>query len=424
MAGLPTVTRFRARGFKSLVDVEIECRPMMVLFGPNAVGKSNLLEAMILLSEIVQGRALAEAFDTIQRGRPAEAFSLPGGGLAELMARDSAALALDVDLRWPEPLFGEVLALRYGIAVSVEPGTGEFALVDERLAVLCADGTESEKHRPRIEVRGDRVWVRGRRERLRERREPLAHFAVASNLQIGGADYPELEALRRALARWRFFYLDPALAMRQQQAPREVHDVGSRGQDMAPLLYRLKNRDGGRGLRAVTRTVRSVIPSVSEIDVELDRERGTLDLWVVQDGTRFSSRVISEGTLRLLALCTLAASPDPPELVAFEEPENGVHPQRVAVVANILTRLAERGHQVVVTTHSPVFAASMIRLGNSQPERIGLYTVHRSEGSTAVRHYRSPFGPLFDEAAVKEALSLPEEEEILQRMMRGGWLDG
>src|SRR4030042_1642376 len=106
----------------------------------------------------------------------------------------------------------------------------------------------------------------------------------------------------------------------------------------------------------IKRTLRSLIPSVDDLVVDLDKQRGTLDIQIQQRGTKFSSRVISEGTLRVLALCTIAVNPWSGSLLAFEQPENGVHPRRIELIAQLLASLAtEQKRQVIVTTHSPLF---------------------------------------------------------------------
>lgn len=163
------------------------------------------------------------------------------------------------------------------------------------------------------------------------------------------------ESVTAQLAAWRVYYLDPRVAMRDAQAPREVDDIGPRGEWIAPFLFRLKgSRQHARSFRAVGRALHAAIPQVDGVDVDLDTRRGILDVQICQDRRLLSSRSISEGTLRLLALCAIAANPWPGRLVAFEEPENGVHPRRIGVVADLLTSLARKGRtQVVVSTHSP-----------------------------------------------------------------------
>src|SRR5258708_38321341 len=158
----------------------------------------------------------------------------------------------------------------------------------------------------------------------------------APNRQFTGERrYPDFDRLRPELSAWQTYYFDPRVAMREPQPPREVKDIGPRGEWIAPFLYRLKESEAySKYFRAIGRALRSAIPSIEGLDVDLDPRRGTLDILIRQNGAPFSSRVISEGTLRVLALCCIAGNPWPGELVAFEEPENGVHPRRIEVSAN------------------------------------------------------------------------------------------
>ena len=83
-----------------------------------------------------------------------------------------------------------------------------------------------------------------------------------------------------------------------------------------------------------------------------------------QEGKIYSSRVLSEGTLRILALCILEQDPKHQGLLCFEEPENGVHPLRIKAMTQLLNDLSsnfgegdEQLRQVIVNTHSPVLVA-------------------------------------------------------------------
>ena len=84
------------------------------------------------------------------------------------------------------------------------------------------------------------------------------------------------------------------------------------------------------------------MPSIESLSVELDERRGTLNLTICQAGVEYSSRVLSEGTLRVLALSTIAVNPWGGSLLALEEPENGVHPRRLELIAQLLFSLAEQ----------------------------------------------------------------------------------
>lgn len=85
------------------------------------------------------------------------------------------------------------------------------------------------------------------------------------------------------------------------------------------------------------------------------------------DGRKFTSRVLSDGTLRVLGLLTLLETTAPGALLAIEEPENGVYPSRARDLVNIMREAVEGPDgsrsplgQVVVTSHSPAVLAALM----------------------------------------------------------------
>jgi predicted ATPase len=162
------------------------------------------------------------------------------------------------------------------------------------------------------------------------------------------------------------------------------------GEDIAPFLYRLR-AEKEREFKTVVRTLQTLIPSVEDVTVDLDKRRGTLDIIILQNGTEFSSRIVSEGTLRVLALSAIAVNPWGGSLVAFEEPENGVHTRRLELIAELLTALAlEQGCQMVVTTHSPSFCGAIFRRWRVYPDDIGLFRVSQGPAGLATAATRRP----------------------------------
>lgn len=418
--------RLKVQGFKSLHDIDIQMAPLMVLLGPNAAGKSNLLEAMQLLSRVVTERTLKDAFNPPLRGHPLEAFSLPETGMQGLLAQDSAELKLEAVIEPAREPGGRIQeSLRYKLGIAIKPTTGELTVTDEYLARLKKDLTP--KHAPRIELKDKKLLVRQLDKAGRPiEMDPGLGYSLASNVQFSGKKrFPDFERLRKELSAWRLYYLDPRVTMRTAQTPRETDDIGSQGEWIAPFLFRLKNsKKDSAAFNAVVRTLKSAIPSVETLDVDLDPRRGILDIQMSQEGTPLSSRIISEGTLRVLALCAIAANPWPGRMVAFEEPENGVHPHRIEVVAKILVNLAKRGQtQVVVSTHSPTLVTAMARQQESWPDGIRLLRCVQ-EGMTTRTSIFDLF-PLFKHQAMKEALEGPDDYGLLiQRTMEQGWLDG
>jgi predicted ATPase len=407
--------RLHVQGFKSLSDVDIRLPTLTVLFGPNAAGKSNLLDAIQVLSRIATTRTLADALVDL-RGYAIEAFTVSEGGLEKLLRSEKASFVLESDLSTGRDSY------RYRICVQLQPRSGTLTVADEYLTSLSRQG--SPKVGAPIEVVDGSIRLR-RRSQGKPRQEPLQqNFAVLSDPRRGTPEYSHIEKVRRELAGWKAYYIDPRVAMRSAQPPAEVRDIGMLGGEIAPFLYRLR-AEHPKHYNSVVRTMRSLIPSVEDMAVDLDEKRGTLDVLITQDGVPYSSRVVSEGTLRVLALCAIALNPWSGSLLAFEEPENGVHPRRIKLIAQLLLSLAmEQGKQVIVTTHSPLFCDEILSLSRDlKSGAVSLLNVQRKNGATIVTPFDTS-GPLFKDQELIEALSAPTEDGLFESLMLRGYLDG
>jgi predicted ATPase len=408
--------RIKAAGFKSLGEVEIDLPRMTVLFGPNAAGKSNLLDAIQALSRIGTSRTLSDALSEPIRGYPIEALGFPQGGLAELLSRKSAEFSLEADLEIGRDRY------RYRVAVEIQPGSGSLAVRDEYLAVLGKRGDP--KGNPSIERVDSQLRVRRKSKPAHPRQEPIGlNHSLLSDPRLGGVEYRAIERCRNELSGWRTYYLDPRAAMRSARPPADVRDIGLMGEDIAPFLYRLR-AENSKHFDAARRTLRSLVPNVEDLTVDLDKRRGTLDIQVRQSGIDFSSRIVSEGTLRVLALCAIAVNPWSGSLLAFEEPENGVHPRRLELIAQLLSSLAiERGKQLIVTTHSPLFCDAILRQARTRPKEIALFNVRHTIKGTTVSRF-DVTGPLFKDHEIARALTSGAEDGLFEGLMVRGMIDG
>jgi len=168
-----------------------------------------------------------------------------------------------------------------------------------------------------------------------------------------------------------------------------------------------------------------LIPRVEDLSVDLDERRGTLDIQVRQDGVGFSSRIISEGTLRVLALCAITTNPWTKGLMAFEEPENGVHPRRLELIADLLTSLAlDQGRQVVATTHSPLFCNAILKKCPEYPGQIAVLNVQHGPSGTEVHPYEDLAQTLFQQSELVDALTAPNEDGLFEALLLRGLVDG
>ncbi|MBM3501950.1 MAG: hypothetical protein FJX74_25125 [Armatimonadetes bacterium] len=395
------LTRLHAKGFKSLIDLEVEFRPLTVLFGPNASGKSNILEAVQALAIVGSALSASERLGSSLRGYPLELFAFPPDGLPGLLRLPAAQLSLEADL------LASGHQLRYRADIELHPPTGRLVATGS-LAELGPHGA------PVLSVPGDirpggRVLV-----------HTGAHYAVPAPADDRGSKLAG--TCLRELGNWRTYYLDPRVAMRSAQPPSAVSDIGPSGESIAPYLHRLK-AEHPKLFAAVRRTLSSLVPSVEDLDVDLDERRGELSVQIRQDGCDFSSRVISEGTLRVLALCAIAVNPWAKGLVAFEEPENGVHPRRLELIAQLFVSLATHGgRQVIATTHSARFCDAVLRLTDRDGDTAALVNVHRGAGGTLAKRVELP-DSLFQDQELLQGLSSPTEDGLFEGLLMRGLLD-
>ncbi len=411
------LTRLKVRGFKSLAEVDVEFPRLSVLFGPNAAGKSNLLDAVVALSAIGNARTLSDVLDgpLPVRGHAFEAFAFPDGGLRGLMKQGSATFTLEADVTAGADPY------RYRVVPGIDPGSSRLGVTDEYLALLGQTGKP--KGAPAIERVGSKLRVRRKGKPAHPREEPVGmNHAVLSDRSLAGEEYRWLEAVRGELDGWSAHYLDPGHAMRLPGAPADVSDIGVHGEHIAPFLYKLRAAVPDR-FRALLRTLKSIIPSVESLNVRMDETRGALDILLRQGGVEHSARVVSEGTLRVLALCAIAVNPWSGSLLAIEEPENGVHPRRLDLIAQLLLSLATRpGRQVIVTTHSPRFCDAVLKQAPAASGVVGFLNVRRDGRTTVIEPFETT-GPLFRDKEIAAALTSPAEDAPFENLLLRGLID-
>ena len=341
--------RLTVRGFKSLREVTIEPgRHLTVLFGPNAAGKSNLLEAINFLAAVPSARTIHDALDGPLpiRGHPFEAFPFPPGGLPALLQPDGPdpTFCIEADIATDPRSF------RYRLATRLAQPSG-FPVVDDEY--FCQ--TRPRGARATIESRNGSLLVRSTRRSRPSRYEKIGlSHSIVSDRSVSGPGYDRLDALRSELRTWRPYALEPRTLMRASTGPADVRDIGVNGQTIAPFLYKLR-ASHPHYYESLVLKLRGLVPSIEDLTMDLDTMRGTLNIIARQGGIDYSTHLLSDGTLRALAFCAMSVNPwQVGGLVTIEEPENGIHPRRVEDLAHLLLSLAEHGRrQIIVATHSP-----------------------------------------------------------------------
>ncbi len=192
-------------------------------------------------------------------------------------------------------------------------------------------------------------------------------------LLIEPPDAPDWLALKRKIGHIRAYRLDHyAMA---EPAPRGLNsELAPNGHNLSAVLAGMRERSP-EAFANLTAEVLRLTPEFSGIDFATG-PGNTVSLGLVlgNGGAMIMADSLSQGTLYLLAMLSLAFDPAPPAVVCIEEIDRGVHPRILREIRDTLYRLSYPADfgldrppvQVIATTHSPF----LLDLFREHPEEV------------------------------------------------------
>lgn len=388
------LTRLEVRGFKNLRDVTISFSPFTCIAGANAVGKSNLFDAIHFLRDL-SSFSIVEAATRVRdpEGRMPDLRSLflrTPKSIVDRMEFSAEfivqAEVLDDFGRKAEP---SATYLRYEVAFRLIEATkyqdDRIELEHESLDYIrkgkarrrlgfehskdFAAIIEQNRTRPLIssEIIGGEPTIKLHQDKGTGGRLAFTVNARKSPRTVLGATNtnaePTVLAARREMQSWGSLQLEPSSLRKPDDYGAEPF-ISGRGEHLPSTLFRLGSPP------AIANDLAELIPDVREVFVDSDDGRRLRTLKVVaRDGVEYSARSLSDGTLRFLALATMRHDPELLGLMCFEEPENGIHPSRIPAMLKLLEAIAVdpaetvgEGNplrQVIINTHSPAVVQNL-----------------------------------------------------------------
>lgn len=400
------LTRLKVKGFKNLLDVNADFGPFTCIMGANGIGKSNVFDVIEFLSHLASG-TLVDASQRVRgaagirgsdprdlfwdgySGHPrnielAAEMLVPRAVEDDLGAQTEASttfLRYEVSLGFEAPegrgsigrlvLLGESLThITKGKAAGHLPFAHSAKNFRETVVVGARYGgaflsTEHTENGTIINMHGDGG--------SRGRPQPVAAARAGRTVlsTVTQSDYPTILAARREMQSWRRLALEPS-AMREPDEFRAPQSIDPSGRHLAAALFRIAASPGANGdvdpesvyARVAGRLSDLTGVGVESLDVEIDDKRDIFTLFLDERGQlRLPARALSEGTLRFLALCVLLEDPAFTGLICMEEPENGIHPENLPAMVELVRDLAVDAdrqpggdnpfRQVIINTHSP-----------------------------------------------------------------------
>ena len=302
------------RGFKSIASIEkLKIGPLTVLIGPNGSGKTNFLGVFSFLNAIRTG------------------------GLQRYVAKAGGA---DRVLH-----FGSRVTERFHVRISFENERNQYEIE------LEPNGADELV--PSTEV----VYSWEKREYDQPYRDALAsdgREAGISRQKIHGVSW----YVQGHLASWCLYHFHDTSGASPMKKTADVNDnrgLRPDGANLAPFLHLLREKHED-AYRLIVSTVRQMAPFFRDFAIEpLRLNPDKIRLEWKHEGTDayFDTASLSDGTLRFMALATLLLQPTEfrPSVIVIDEPELGMHPYAITLLASLM-KSASADSQVIVATQS------------------------------------------------------------------------
>jgi len=399
------IKRIEALNFRCLRYIRQGLDPFNVLVGPNASGKTTFLDVVAFLGDL-----LSLGLENAIEQRTSDLRDL-------IWQRRGRAFELAVELEIPEDRRKMIKdrsydLCRYEVAIGSDAGVDELAILAEKV-ILLRSTTESIRQRElfpapvrppqtiltpkqRRDARTVVNKVRGGNDnfydetgkgwdhsfRLGPRRSALA------NLPEDESRFPVSTWLKATLMDGVQRLILNSLLMRKPSPPGQPRGFRPDGSNLPWVIETLAKKHPSR-FRDWILHLQTALPDIEDIHtVERPEDRHRYLVVRYRGGLEVPSWMVSDGTLRLLALTLLAYIPDLSGIYLIEEPENGIHPRAIEVAFQSLSSVY--GAQILLATHSPVI------LDIADPSHVlcfardgeGATDIVRGSEHPALRHWR------------------------------------
>ena len=337
---ISTLDWITVKGFKSIKSVDVELLPINVLIGANGAGKSNFMEVFSFLNAIRLG------------------------GLRDYVMRSGGA---DKILH-----FGSKTTQHLSIEIGFENGKRKYNI---DLAPNDADG---------MFPSNENVYTSVKQEMIPDHPSPTLYALFGQVGEAGIYNSKEesgaITYVRDHLFHWRLYHFHDTSASSPIKKTAALNDnrfLRHDSSNLAAFLYHLREIHGD-SYNMIRRTVQLVAPFFDDFFVEprvLNEDTIRLEWRHRGSDNYFDAASLSDGSLRFIALATLLLQPRElrPSVILLDEPELGLHPAAITILASLIKQISVET-QIVVATQSPLL------LDHFEPEDV--LVADRVEGAT------------------------------------------
>ncbi len=381
---LKPLKRITIKGFKSIRELDLTLSPLNILIGANGAGKSNLISAFTFLHQMAEGR-LAEyvatrgGADTIihfgRKGTESLSFGLDLADIAytvELLPTVQDALVIKT-----EECRGDVADWQVHDAPADDKSSAPSAQYNNNESIKSPRDTEDWFRRARAHLNHDKDSILCTHD---ESRRP--EFALAETLR-----------------QWSVFHFNDTSDSARLRVASNINDndhLRPDGSNIAAMLYLIQQKYAWH-YRNIVEVIQLVAPFFDDFQLKPDAMNDSMIRlsWRHRKSEQyFDAHALSDGTLRFICLATLLMQPNLPLLILLDEPELGLHPYAISVIAGMI-RSVSKSVQIILSTQSTSLVDCF------QPEDI--IVVDRKDRESVFRHIsKEELGDWLDDYSIAE----------------------
>jgi len=369
------------KNFKNFADVEIDLsKPMTLLIGRNGSGKSNLVEGVELLSELIKGRLIEEISD-LNRGNKFEIR----GNLKGCVKKGTKAF--EIGFKGKEKIKDEIQNIEYKVKLELIPSIDITRIVLNNDEVIFST-KYSELQKDYLKLVGMGLGV-------------LAGGVIGAYMGWGlgvlaNKNMPNSEeSILYQYFETHVFDIHPHLMRNYED--RFQKKLVKNGSNISSILYYLQKTEP-KTLKRILKYIQQ-FPEEVIIDFEFITTPSDEVIFALKykNGLVIDAKLLSDGTLRALAILTALETVPEGSRVIIEEIDNGIHASRTKVLLDAIWETSHRRNlKTLITTHN---SATLDGLNDEQLE--GVVICHYDKETQSAK-----LTPLFN---------LPQVYELLER---------
>lgn len=338
------IESIRLKNYKVFRDIHLKYIPsFLVVVGANGSGKSTLFDVFGFLHDCLKGN-VRQALDS--RGR-----------FREVLSRDALDDTILIEIQYRMLITGVERLVTYSLEIGDRAG----APFVQREILRYKRGRYGSPFRFLDFSHGEGYAITNEEDfqKSDEDLEREVQKVAPETLAIKGLGqferFKAANAFRQLIESWHVSDFHISAARGRKEATGESEHLSETGENL-PLVARYLFEQHPQAFQTILDTMARRVPGIASVQPVL-MDDGYLTLRF-QDGsfkTPFLDRYVSDGTIKMFAYLVLLHDPKPHPLLCVEEPENQLYPKLMAELAEEFRLYANRGGQVLVSTHSPDF---------------------------------------------------------------------